>query len=71
MICLINQEARRAAFLVVNVKDFFEKGGEKIKMESQKAHKYRLRDSERLLNTKGSFSISKEVLFIVVLFLMI
>ena len=48
-ICLINQEARSAAFLVVNVKDFLEKGGEKIKMESQKPCKCRLRDSERLL----------------------
>ena len=33
----MNQGARSAAFLEVNVKDFFEKkGGEKIKMESQK-----------------------------------
>jgi hypothetical protein len=37
----------------VNVKDFFEKGGEKIKMECQKPHKYRLRDSERLFYTLG------------------
>ena len=48
-ICLIDQEARSAAFLGANVKNFLKKGGEKIKMESQKPQKYRLRDSERLL----------------------
>lgn len=32
-ICLINQEARSAAFLEVNVKGFLKKSGEKIKME--------------------------------------
>ena len=32
----------------VNVKGFLKKSGEKIKMESQKPQKYRLRDSERL-----------------------
>lgn len=49
MICLI-QEARSAAFLGggVNVKYFLKKGEEKIKMKSQKPHKHRLRDSERL-----------------------
>ena len=47
-IYLIDQEAQSAAFLEVNVKGFLKKGGEKIKMESQKPCKYRLRDSERL-----------------------
>ena len=42
-IYLIDQEAQSAAF-----KYFLKKGGEKIKMESQKPCKYRLRDSERL-----------------------
>lgn len=32
----------------VNVKYFLKKGEEKIKMKSQKPHKHRLRDSERL-----------------------
>lgn len=53
MIYLINQEARSAAFLEVNVKTFLKKGGEKIKMESQKPCKYRPRDSERLYYKKG------------------
>ena len=49
-IFLINQRARSAAFLGggVNVKYFLKKGEEKIKMKSQKPHKHRLRDSERL-----------------------
>ena len=42
--------------LEVNVKDFFEKGGEKIKMEPQKPYKCRLRDSERLSKRKGEYS---------------
>ena len=33
--------------------DLLKKDGEKIKMGSQKACKYRLRDSERLLDKKG------------------
>ena len=52
-IYLIDQEAQSAAFLEVNVKGFLKKGGEKIKMESQKPCKYRLRDSERLLLILG------------------
>ena len=38
-IYLIDQEAQSAAFLEVNVKGFLKKGGEKIKMESQKPDK--------------------------------
>ena len=38
-IYLANQEARSAAFLEVNVKYFLKKGGENIKMESQKPDK--------------------------------
>ena len=52
-IYLIDQEAQSTAFLEVNVKGFLKKGGEKIKMESQKPCKYRLRDSERLLLILG------------------
>jgi len=47
-ICLVNQEARSAAFFEANVKYFLKKGGEKIKMEPQKPYKYGLRDSESL-----------------------
>ena len=42
--------------IIQNVKDFFEKGGEKIKMEPQKPYKCRLRDSERLSKRKGEYS---------------
>ena len=52
-IYLIDQEAQSAAFLEVNVKGFLKKGEEKIKMESQKPQKYRIRDSERLCKLKG------------------
>lgn len=40
--------AKRRIFRGVNVKYFLKKGEEKIKMKSQKPHKHRLRDSERL-----------------------
>lgn len=55
---LVNQEARSAAFLAVNVKYFLKKGGEKIKMESLKPEKYRHRDSERLRKGEGKMLLT-------------